>query len=126
MWSGHEIEATEWFEAARRFGIAARWGTWHDFGIAYYLADRYQDAVMIELEGANRQANDWITPLILAAAYAQLGNAEQAADAVRDLLRLRPFFSIEQWASQFPDPDDAAHMVIGLETAGLGKSIEEE
>ena len=46
--------------------------------------------------------------------------------AVRDLLRLRPFFSIEQWASQFPDPDDAAQMVIGLETAGLGKSIEEE
>ena len=63
----------------------------------------------------------WQTHLSLATAYAQLGEPQAAASAVRDLLAVRPDF-----ATQAPEilnhrwqPELAEHLIEGLRKAGL-------
>jgi adenylate cyclase len=59
--------------------------------------------------------------LWLAAAYAQLGQLEQARKEAAEVLRINPGFTIEGWKrlAVFKDPKDLDHNIDGLRKAGL-------
>ena len=57
---------------------------------------------------------------ILAAAYAQLGDAGAAARARADLAKVTPFFDPAFFISQFTSATDRAQLRDGLAKAGIG------
>ena len=120
--SGDEDQSIEWFESALRLdpNIQSRWLS--DVALAYYLAGRYEDAMAMAGEARKRLPAFWWAPVIHAAAYAQLGHDEAAREAAAAVRRVRPFFSIDWFLSQFSDPEDAAHIGDGLRKAGLPES----
>jgi hypothetical protein len=59
--------------------------------------------------------------LLLASAYAHLGQCEEAGKETREVLRINPAFTIETFKrlAVFTDPKDAEHLIDGLRNAGL-------
>jgi Tfp pilus assembly protein PilF len=119
LWSGHERGAIEWFEAALRLDPNMRAHRMNDLGLAYYLDGRYEDAVVTAQKSLSEGPNYYFGQAIMAAAQAQLGRADKAADAAQQVLQTKPFFTIEWFTAAFPDPDDTAHMADGLKKAGF-------
>ena len=88
-------------------------------GMAYYLHDQYEDALIWLERASARNPENVFTRIVLAATYAQLNNREQAqrqADAVR---RLDPFFSSEQFGRLYVESQHRSHIVDGVRKAGL-------
>jgi TolB-like protein/class 3 adenylate cyclase len=119
VWSGRPDGAITSLEIARRFDPNMNAESLAHLGLAYYLKERYADAVKF-LERSLAQNPDFqFGHQVLAAAYGQLGRAREAlreADAVR---RLYPFFDVDEYGRQFRDPAHAAHVTDGLRKAGL-------
>ena len=88
---------------------------------AHFAAERYEDVV----DWARRSLphrQDWMdTWLALAASYAHLGRMEEARDAVAEVLRLQPDFSLSVAESMFTatTPDYKQRFFDGLRKAGL-------
>ena len=57
--------------------------------------------------------------IMLAAAYAEAGRADDAARAVADVRKLDPFFNIDSFGSLFRNPDHQAKIAAALRKAGL-------
>ena len=63
---------------------------------------------------------DWVgNHIILAAAYAQLGRIEDDKREAQEVLRLEPFFEIENYGAVFRNQADRDKIVQGLRKAGL-------
>ena len=122
VWFGDEQKAIEWLEAARQLDPNMEARVLGELARAYYLAGRYQDAVVTAAEALERNPDLPAAFIARAAAYAQLERHEQAAEAVRELLRVRPFFTIDLYAQLSNDPNDAALFTDGLRKAGLPQS----
>ena len=92
---------------------------WHsDFNLAYRQGD-YRGAVEFALKC--NLPGDWGTQTLLAAAYGQLGEIQQAGKALHELVQLRPNVSstIRRDAGKWFDPEYAEHLIEGLRKAGL-------
>jgi hypothetical protein len=63
----------------------------------------------------------WRTQLMLAVSYAQLGELGAARNAVQELLRIRPVFSVVQREElgKWWDAELNEHLIDGLRKAGL-------
>jgi hypothetical protein len=61
---------------------------------------------------------------MLAAAYAQSGQLEEASKEAAEVLRINPGFTIESHKRLVlhKDPKDAEHLIDGLRKAGLPES----
>jgi adenylate cyclase len=90
-----------------------------ELALAYYLKRRYQDSVGTLEKGLSRRPDFVGYHMALAAAYAQLGRSEDAADAAAAVLRLHPFFEVDSYGSVFRNPKDRAAIIEGLRKAGL-------
>lgn len=117
LWSGRADEAIDSLTFALRLGGDPKSTLFH-LGMAYYLKERYQDAVTTAQKGVAHWSEfpGWF--LIMAAAYAQMDrmdDAAQAADAVR---RLDPFFSLEIYGRAFRQ-QDRDKIISGLQKAGF-------
>jgi len=90
-------------------------------GQANYMLKRYGDAVRLLREFTSRRPNIQLPHLWLAAAYAQLGQLEEARKEAAEVLRINPGFTIEGWKrlAVFKDPKDVDHNIDGLRKAGL-------
>jgi adenylate cyclase len=90
-------------------------------GLANYLLNRYREAVRLCGESASRMPNLQTPHLFLAAAYAQLGQLEEAKAEAAQVLRINPGFTIERhkrvWVHK--GPKDLEHRLDGLRKAGL-------
>ena len=121
---GHSKEAIEFFEIAKRLNpalgsTAQGSGHYEAFGWAYYMERRYDDAIA-ELEGALRTSHgDMFVHAGLAASYAQLDRAEDAAREAAAVTRVWPFFRVDTFASPFRGEADRLLVVEGLRKAGL-------
>ena len=62
--------------------------------------------------------------VILAAAYAQSGQLEEARAEAAKVLRINPGFTIERYKrlSVYKNPEDDEHRIDGLRKAGLPES----
>jgi len=92
---------------------------WHaDFNNAYRKRD-YRAAVDAALKC--NLPGYFGTQALLAAGYAQLGDAEAAGKALRELIRLRPNASsnVRRTAAKWFDPDHLEHLVAGWRKAGM-------
>jgi TolB-like protein len=70
----------------------------------------------------------WRTPFALAAAYGQLGERDAAGNAVRELLAIRPDFSVvaREELRKWWDAELIEHLIEGLRKAGLEIAGEQE
>ena len=88
-------------------------------GLAYYLKERYGDAVTVLRQSAKASTDYLYAHQILTAALGQLGRSEAAAREAAVVRRLDPFFDTGQSGSLFRDPADRAKLVDGLKKVGL-------
>jgi adenylate cyclase len=123
MFAGEHARAMEVLEANIRLdplqqGMFAFMGL---MGVANYMLKRYGDAVRWCRECASRLPNLQWPHTILAGAYAQSGQHEEARAEAAELLRINPGFTIDSCKRLFPfrDPKDLEHRIDGLRKAGL-------
>ncbi len=90
-----------------------------DLGMAYFLAGRTADAARVLEQSAARDPGFVFAYVILAAAYSEAGNPEDAARAVAAVRKLDPFFDAGSYGSLFRNPDHQAKIASALRKAGL-------
>jgi adenylate cyclase len=88
-------------------------------GFAYYLKQRYDDAIIMLENGLGKYPDHVFLHIVLAAAYAQAGRSQDAAREAKKVLRLHPFFEVDSYSTAFHN--DTARELIrdGLRKAGL-------
>ncbi len=121
VYLGQADTAIEWFEAALRLDPKSESWVFGELGLSYYLNARYSDAAKSAAKAAETEL-DFIGLPVVAAAQAKLGNQTEAARAVGDLLRRRPFSTVELIVVALKDPEDIAHFADGLIKAGVPTS----
>jgi class 3 adenylate cyclase/TolB-like protein/Tfp pilus assembly protein PilF len=90
-----------------------------DLAIAYYLANRPEDALRTAERGLARYPDFPMFNVPAAAAAAQLGRREQAARYVEVLRRRVPFLDLDKLGSRFKNPTHPEYLREGLKAAGL-------
>jgi len=90
-----------------------------ELGLAYYLRGRYEDAVTVVRRGISRHKDFVGHYITLAAAYARMGRIDDAESAARKVLKLHPFFEVNDYGSAFSNPSDREKIADGLRKAGL-------
>jgi len=113
---GRSKDAISDFEIARSLnpGLVS-----NPMGWAHYLQRRYREAATLFEEGARLYPNDFTYHAGRAAAYAQLGRNKEATQAVDDVRRTWPYFSVKQFTDTYEDEADRALVAEGLRKAGL-------
>jgi adenylate cyclase len=88
---------------------------------ANYMLKRYWEAVRLARECVSRLPNLQWPHVLLASAYAQTGQLEEARAEAAEVLRINPGFTIEGWKrlAVYKDPKDVEHRIDGLRKAGL-------
>lgn len=118
-YSGAPEQAVRSFEIAMRLDPSAAVIRPYSIGWAYYLVQRYDDAVRWSDVGIRLDPVDYFNQACLAAAYAQLGRMEDARQAASATLRAWPFFHVETFVSQYRREADRVLIAEGLRKAGL-------
>jgi TolB-like protein/tetratricopeptide (TPR) repeat protein len=117
--AGETEEALQWLQRAREIDpYFDQYWYWHAFGVAYFLAHRYDEALAMLDQATTRY---YRIDVYRAACHARLGNQEPARRAVAECLALKPDFSIRHFMAREPfrNPANAAHLVESLRLAGL-------
>jgi TolB-like protein/Tfp pilus assembly protein PilF len=119
MWLGRTDAAIEMLERAQRIDPELNAIDRFALSLAYYLKRRYTAAVeQAELNlRENPRAN--FTRIVLAASYAQLGRADDAARVAREIRRVNPAFDAGTFGNKFLNPTDLQHLRDGFRKAGL-------
>jgi adenylate cyclase len=119
MWMGQTDAAIEALETARRIDPNMNAVDRFALSLAYYLKFRYDAAIeQAELNlsgtpGANFSRD------VLAAAYAENNQTEDAARVVAMIHRMDPSFDPRTFGSKFLNPADLDHLRDGFRKAGL-------
>ena len=121
VFAGQPERAIEVMQASMRlepFRNAARLAF---MGNAYYMLGCYGEAVSPLRESASRMPDLRITQLWLAAAFAQLGQLDEAHSAADEVRRIEPDFTIERWklTAVYKRPEDSERLFEGIRKAGL-------
>lgn len=119
LYAGRKDEAIYWLESALRLNPHLSLGAFMLLGQGYYLSDRYQDAITILQKGLAKNPDYVGHHIMLAAAYAQVGNIEEAKRSAAGVLRLDPFFELQSYGTLFRNSEDRVKIVKGLKKAGL-------
>lgn len=116
-YSGQPERAVELFHKAMR--LNPHFPDWYLWCLAdaYDTMGRHEDVIA----SVKRMHDPSEGQRLLAANYAHLGMMNEARQAVREVLRLQPHFSIRQWGERVPHRDRVAleRFVEGLRKAGL-------
>jgi adenylate cyclase len=120
-WAGRATEASPWLEGALRFDRADGFAAAR-LCMVYYLLRRYNEAVEVCDRALSRNPGrntQMITHPILAAAYAELGQ-QQDADGERAITaHLWPLLDARTFAAQLGTQEAQDHMLEGLKKAGF-------
>jgi adenylate cyclase len=119
LWSGRLDGAIAALEMSLRLDSASPRNTWWHLGVAYYLKERYEEALNILAQGQIKRPNFVGYQIALAATYARLGRTAEAARAAAALRRLDPFFEVDSFGTGFRQPAHREAIVAGLRAAGL-------
>jgi adenylate cyclase len=89
--------------------------------LANYMLKHYGETARLARECTSRLPNLEWPHRLLASAYAQLGQLEEAKKEAAEMLRINPEFTIEKYKRflVYKDPKDAEHRLDGLRKAGL-------
>jgi TolB-like protein/DNA-binding winged helix-turn-helix (wHTH) protein/cytochrome c-type biogenesis protein CcmH/NrfG len=119
MWLGQTDAAIEDLELARRIDPELNAMDRFALSLAYYLKGRYDAAIEEAKVNLRRTEGASFSRVLLAAAYAQHGEAEEAARVVAAIRRLDPTFDPQEFGSKFLKPADLDRLRDGLRKAGL-------
>jgi TolB-like protein len=88
---------------------------------AYYGCGRHEEAIVAAKEVSKRDRDNLDALLVIAGANAALGQTEDAYGATREVLRVKPEFSLEEFAKTQPyqNPQTLEKVLAMLEKAGL-------
>lgn len=119
VWLGRTDAAIEALERAQRIDPELNSIDRFALSLAYYLKRRYTAAIeQAELNlRENPRAN--FARIVLAASYAQLGRADEAARVAREIGHLNPSFDPATFGNKFLNPTDLKHLQDGFRKAGL-------
>ena len=119
MWSGQTDAAIADLELAQRIDPEPNPVDRFSLSLAYYLKGRYDQAIeqcelnLRKTSGAN------FSRIVLAAAYAQLGQTDDTARVVTTIHRLDPTFDAREFGTKFLNSVDLELLRDGLSKAGL-------
>ncbi|OCP17936.1 MULTISPECIES: tetratricopeptide repeat protein [unclassified Ensifer] len=119
LWAGRPEEAVAALETGFALDPSLEVNYVLNLGLAYYTLRRHDDAIRVLERGALRYPDFVFVPVVLAAAYGQLGrtgDAERMAEAVK--LRL-PVFDPQTFGSEFRNRAHHDYLIEGLRKAGL-------
>jgi TolB-like protein/DNA-binding winged helix-turn-helix (wHTH) protein/cytochrome c-type biogenesis protein CcmH/NrfG len=119
VWLGRTDAAIEALERARRIDPDLSPIDRFALGLAYYLKRRYDAAIEQAELNLRGTAGASFSRVVLAAAYAQLGRAGDAARAAAEVRRTDPTFDPEEFGTKFLSPADLEHLRDGMRKAGL-------
>jgi adenylate cyclase len=124
MFAGEPARAIEVLEASIRLDPFQPSQALGHTSVANYMLKRYGEAVRLMRECASRLPDLQWPHLSLAAAYAQLGQLEEARAEAAEVLRINPGFTIESWKPIliYKNPKDLEHRIDGARKAGLPES----
>jgi adenylate cyclase len=123
MCAGEPARAIEVLEVNIRLDPFEPW-PFQYMGVAHYMLKRYGEAARWLRESASRLPNMQGPHVMLACAYAQSGQLEEARKEAAEVLRINPRFTIEsvKRRANWKDPKDAEHRIDGMRKAGLPES----
>ncbi len=116
---GRIDEAIAAMETAKRFEPHPSAGAGLYLAIAYYLAERYREALAQADALLTRTPHHVTLTAIRAATLAQLGDADEARRAADQVRRFSPLFEVENFGTRFANPAYTARLHDGLRKAGL-------
>ena len=119
LWTGHIDQSIKSAEFARQLNDNVGPEAALNLGLAYLLARRFSDAITL-LETARARYPAY--PLLdfpLAGAYAEVGRATDAANALQRGQRKDPYLTLENFGTRFQDPALRARVVESLRKAGF-------
>jgi len=119
LYAGQTDDAIRSMKMGLRFNPIATPGIYMELGLAYYLKERYDDAVKIAQQGLAKKPDFVGYHVVIAAAYAQLGRVEDAKLSGQEVLRRHPFFEVQSYGTIFRNLSDRKHLREGLRKAGL-------
>ena len=117
--AGRSGEAISVLEDAVRFDPHPMPNVPFLLGLAYYLNERYSDAIAILEAAIGRHPQHRSLYVALAASYGETGRLDHAKRAAANLRSLDPFFEVDQFGEAFRDPADRKRIQDGLRKAGL-------
>jgi class 3 adenylate cyclase/TolB-like protein/cytochrome c-type biogenesis protein CcmH/NrfG len=118
LWSGRIDDAIKATEASFRIDPTPNLATYIVAGMAYYLAERFEESSQILERALVRfPANGQLLP-VLAAAYAQMGNRDEAVRVIAMLRHSDPLFDPQTFGSRLQNPEHRALLREGLHKAG--------
>lgn len=90
-------------------------------GHAYFFAGRYEEALAYSKKAQERNPDNMWSYSLQAGIYGHLGREEEARAAAKELLRLNPKFSVEQWEKMLwsKNRDKWNLLLNGFRKAGL-------
>jgi adenylate cyclase len=112
-------EAIDALETAMHFNPNMLPPHYMQLGFAYYLKQRYDDAIVMLEKGLGKYPDHVFLHIVLAAAYAQAGRSQDAAREAKKVLRLHPFFEVDSYGTAFHNDTAREHIRYGLRKAGL-------
>jgi adenylate cyclase len=119
--AGEPEEAIPLFQEALRLNPKPP-NTYRRFlGIALRDSGRYEEAIAQAKKAVEREPNDLIAWVLLAASYSLAGHEEEARTAANEILRLNPKFSVARYQRVSPQKDRAVakYYCDALRKAGL-------
>jgi adenylate cyclase len=119
LFNGAIEDAIKAIETALRFDPNLDVQQLWPLGTAYFLAGRTADATRTMEQLVARDSAIAYNQVMLAAAYAEAGRAEDAARAAADVRKLDPFFDSGSFGSLFRNPDHQTKIGSALRKAGL-------
>lgn len=117
--AGRSGEAISVLEDVLRFDPHPVPTVFFSLGLAYYLNERYSDAIAILEAAIGRHPQHRSLYVALAAAYGETGRLDHAKRVAANLRSLDPFFAADQFGEVFRDPAERKRIQDGLRKAGL-------
>jgi tetratricopeptide (TPR) repeat protein len=125
IYTGRPVDAIGFLKKAMR--LDPQYPAYYLFflGLAQFGMDQYEEAADSLERALERNPENFIALIPLAAAYAHLDRQEKAETAVKELIETEPFMTLSivkmSPLAKYKDPDDEKRLVEGLEKAGLPK-----
>jgi tetratricopeptide (TPR) repeat protein len=119
LFAGRTDEAIQFLQTGLRYHPYTGSDDYGRLAFAYYLKEKYEDAIRTAGQGLGRNPNNAWIHLGLAAAYAQLSRSEDAKRSAEMAMKLHPFFEVESSFTLFRNPADRNKILEGLRKAGL-------
>ncbi len=120
-WAGRPEEAIGLVKKAMRLNPMCPVSYFWNLGHAYFLTERYEEAIEIFKRVLDRNPNFLPAHAYLAASYSALGRHEETRAEAAEVMKLSPQTSLEAWRERLPYKDQAVleRLFDGLRKAGV-------